>query len=190
MKKIKIVFLFIFVFISFTVFAANPGRDISNKCRQNLKLLNLGTEKMLKNKNYNLPKWSTYKQAISTFLDPEKYLDNQKIIGPTHDCEYCIVSLDNNDFQWLCMLHGVLNGEQNLSLNYHEYVLQGKSNKKFMGIDNYKKHVQDMLRWTEYTMTPTEFFKYHYSMNPILTSIICFVVVVGGFILIKQFFKF
>ena len=142
MNKIKTIILFLFVIVSSISFAANPGRDISNKCRQNLKLLNTGTEKMLKSKTYILPKWSSYKQAISTFLDSEKHLDGKKTVGPTPDCDYYLISLDNNDFQWLCMLHGVLDGDQNLSLNYHEFVLQGKSNSKFMSNDNYKKHVQ------------------------------------------------
>ena len=88
------------------------------------------------------------------------------------------------------MLHGVNDGNQTLSLQYHEFVLQGKSNSKFMVNENYKKHVQNMLSWTEYTLTPKEFLKYHYNMNPIMTTIVLVLVVGVGFYLLKSFFKF
>ena len=191
MKKIKYILLLVSVFISSILFAANPSKEINNKCRQNLKLLNEATEKMLQDKkNYKLQTWSTYNQAITNFLDSDKYLDGKKIVGPTPDCEYYLVSINDNDFQWLCNLHGVIDGNTVYTLRYHEFQLQGKSNKKYEVNENYENHVKEMLRWTEYTLTPKEFIKYHYNMNPILTTVISIVLVVGSFLLLKSFFKF
>lgn len=191
MIRRKIILLLIMVLVVSVVFAANPGRDINNKCRQNLKLLNSATQTFLKkNSDYVLTTWSTYQQAVGSFLDADKYLDGKKIVGPTHDCEYYLISINRNDFQWLCNLHGVIEGDQNLSLKYHEFLLQGKSNSKYMGVENYKKHVQDMVRWTEYTLTPVEFFKYNYNMNPVITTVLTVLLAAVSFYLLKSFFKF
>ena len=170
-------------------FAANVGREINSKCRQNLKLLNSGTEKLIKSTSYNIPKWCTYKQAIKDFLYPDKYLEGKTVVGPTADCEYYLVSNDKGEFQWLCYLHGVIEGEKTMSFRYHEHQLQGKSTSKFMSNEEYKKHVQSMLHWTEYTPTPKEFFIYHYNMNPIVTTVLTVFLVLLSIYLIKSFFN-
>ena len=190
MKKIT-AFLIIFftLFFSVTTFAANVGREINNKCRQNLKLLNAGTEKLLKTKQMNLPKWCSYKQAIKDFLYPDKYLDDKKVVGPTPDCEYYLVSDGNNDYQWLCYLHGVMEGEKTMSFRYHEHQLQGKSTSKYMNNEEYKKQVQNMLHWTEYTPTPKEFIIYHFNMNPIVTTVVCVFLIFLSIYLVKSFFN-
>ncbi len=189
MKKIKTIFIMFLVFISTTAFSANVGREINSKCRQNLKLLNAGTEKLVKSTSYNLPKWCTYKQAIKDFLYPDKYLENKTIVGPTPDCEYYMVSNDKGEYDWLCYLHGVLEGDKTMSFRYHEHQLQGKTTSKFMTNEEYKKHVQSMLHWTEYTPTPKEFFIYHYNMNPIVTTVLSVFIVLLSIYLIKSFFN-
>lgn len=190
MKKIKFILFITYILISSVLFAANPSKEINNKCRQNLKRLKSATENMLKQKDYQFTKWTSYEQALNSFLDKEKYLDNKDIEGPTPDCKYYLVNIGKGDWQWLCFLHGILDGKENYSLNYHEYQLQGKGDSKYLIVDEYKNHVQNMLGWTNYTLTPLEFLKYHYNMNPIITTILTLVIGIGGYILLKQFFKF
>ena len=191
MKKTTFGLSLIFtLLLSVVSYAANVSRELNNKCRQNLKILNNGTQLMLKQTSRELPKWVSYKQAIKDFLYPEKYLENKTIVPPTVDCDYYLVSNDNNDYQWLCYLHGVLEGNQTLSFRYHEHQFQGKVSDRFMNNEQYKKHYQNMLHWTEYSPTPKEFLIYHYNMNPIVTTITCVVLVLGSFYLIKSFFKF
>ena len=190
MKKITLLLALFSVFITTTVFSANVGREINNKCRQNLKLLNAGTEKLRKTTSFNLPKWASYKQAIKDFLYPDKYLEDKEIVGPTPNCEYYLVSNDKDEYQWLCYLHGVLEGDNTLSFRYHEYQLQGKTSSRFMNNTEYKKHVQSMLHWTEYSPTPKEFFIYHYNMNPIVTTVTTVFLIALSIYLIKSFFRF
>ena len=190
MNKITVCLSLVFaLLISVMSFAANVGREINNKCRQNLKLLNTGTEKMIKATSYSLPKWTTYKQAIKDFLYPDKYLEGKSIVGPTPDCDYYLVSDDKNEFQWLCYLHGVLEGDKTMSFRYHEHQLQGKTTTKFINNEEYKKHVQSMLHWTEYTPTPKEFIIYHYNMNPIVTTVTCIFFIALSIYLVKSFFN-
>lgn len=189
MKKIFLIAIAA-LFIVNSLFAANTGKEINNKCRTNLKLLNTGTAEMLKKNRIDLPKWATYKQATSSFLDPDKYLEGKKIEGPTPDCQYFLVSLSGNDYQWLCNLHGVLDGDKTVSFRYREHQLQGKTAEKYMINDNYKEHVQNLLHWTEYTPTPKEAFLYQYNMNPITTTVITIAIVVISFLTLKTFFKF
>lgn len=188
MKKIFFIIL-VTLFTAQNLYGANTGKEINSKCRSNLRLLNKATTDMLKSKVFDLPQWESYKQASNSFLSADKYLDGKKILGPTLDCEYFLVSLNNNDFQWYCNLHGVLEGEKTISFRYHEHQLQGKSSDKYMVNDNYKKHVQSMLQWTEYTPTPLEVFKYHYNMNPIMTTILGILFVIGTFIGARSFFR-
>ena len=191
MKKIRTIIILILVLFSSISFAANPSKEINSKCRKNIRLLNTGTALAIKqNSNINIPKWGSLKQALSTFLDKEKHLEGKEIVGPTPDCEYYIVSLSKDDYQWLCNLHGVIDGEHSVSLQYHEYLLQGKTCKKYESNENYKKHLKDMIRWTEYTLTPKEFFMFHYNQNPIVTTVLSIILVVVSFILLKSFFKF
>ena len=190
MKKITFGLILIFtLLLSVVSYAANVGREINSKCRQNLKILNSGTEQLIKSTSASLPKWCTYKQAIKDFLYPDKYLEGKTIVGPTPDCEYFLVSNDKSEFQWLCYLHGVLDGDKTMSFRYHEHQLQGKTTTKFMNNEEYKKHVQSMLHWTEYTPTPKEFFIYHYNMNPIVTTVLTVFLVLLSIYLIKSFFN-
>ena len=191
MKKIRTIIILILVLFSSISFAANPSKEINNKCRKNIKLLNEGTALAIKqNSNINIPKWGSLKQALSTFLDKEKHLEGKEIVGPTPDCEYYIVSLSKEDYQWLCNLHGVIEGNQNLTLQYHEFLLSGKTNSKYESNENYKKHMNEMIRWTEYTLTPKEFLKFHYNQNPIVTTVLSIIIVIVSFVLLKSFFKF
>lgn len=191
MKKILLIVIATVLFIGNSAYAANTGKDINNKCRSNLKLLNAGTADMLKKVvRYDLPKWTSLAQATNSFLDPEKYLEGKKIEGPTPDCQYFLVSLNNNEYQWLCNLHGVIEGDKTVSFRYREHQLQGKTSEKYMINENYKEHVQNLLHWTEYTPTPLEAFKYQYNMNPITTTIISIILVVVSIFTLKTFFKF
>ena len=191
MKKITFGLSLIFtLLLSVVSYAANVGREINSKCRQNLKLLNSGTEKLIKsNTAFNIPKWCSYKQAIKDFLYPDKYLEGKSIVGPTPSCEYYLVSNDKNEYQWLCYLHGVNEGDKTMSFRYHEHQLQGKINSKFATNEEYKKHMQSMLHWTEYTPTPKEFIIYHYNMNPIVTTVITVSLILLSIYLIKSFFN-
>ena len=121
MKKILLIAIATVLLFANSVYAVNTGKEINNKCRSNLKLLNAGTAAMLKNNTkYDLPKWLTLAQATNSFLDPEKYLENKKIEGPTPDCQYFLVSLNNDEYQWLCNLHGVIDGDKTVSFRYRE----------------------------------------------------------------------
>lgn len=191
MKKILLIAIATVLLFANSVYAVNTGKEINNKCRSNLKLLNAGTAAMLKNNTkYDLPKWLTLAQATNSFLDPEKYLENKKIEGPTPDCQYFLVSLNNDEYQWLCNLHGVIDGDKTVSFRYREHQLQGKTAEKYMVNESYKEHVQNLLHWTEYTPTPVEAFKYQYNMNPITTTIISIIVLVVAVFTLKTFFKF
>ncbi len=190
MKKIGFILLLMSMFITSILFADNPSKEINNKCRQNLKLLNSATAEMLKEKGQEIHSWTSMTQFNKMFLDFNKFLDIKKIVGPTPSCEYYLVYLSKDDYQWLCNLHGVLDGNHTLSLKYHEYQLQGKTCDRYKSIKEYEKHTKEMLTWTEYTLTPKEFFKYQYNTNPIMTTVITIVLVIVSFALLKSFFKF
>ena len=189
MKKIGFILLLVSVFITSGLFAANPSKEIDNKCRQNLKALNAATKQMLEEKEYNMHPWVSLKQAGNIYTDFDKYIDVSKIVGPTPSCEYFMVYKDKNDYEWLCNLHGVMEGEL-ITLKYHEYQLHGRINSKYQTNKEYEKHSKGMLMWTEYSLTPKEFFLYQYNTNPILTTVISIVLFVGSYLLLKSFFKF
>lgn len=191
MKKLIYTAIIALLLIVNSVFAANPGKEINNKCRSNLKKLNSATDELLKTRSdIILPRWITYKQATETFLDVDKFLDGKEIKGPTMDCRYFLISKSNKDYQWLCDIHGLLDGDKTISFRYREYQLQGKTSERYMDNNNYKQHVQNLLRWTEYSPTPLELYKYHYNMNPITTTILTIVILVASFFTLKTFFKF
>lgn len=189
MKKILTILAILTVLLASEVFAANPGKEINNKCRANLKALNSATADFLKSNRADLPKWAPYKLVFSSLIEPTKYLD-KKIESPTPDCQYFLVSIDNNDYQWYCEIHGVLEGERTLTFRYHEHELSGKTCSRYMINENYEKHAQNLLHWTEYTPTPLETFKYHYNTNPLTTTILSVLFVVVAVVTIKQFFRF
>ena len=190
MKRIIFFLIVILLSVSNGVFAENTGKEINNKCRKNLKALNEATESLAKSKEFFLPQWISYEQAIENLNGFENALDGKVIKSPTIDCKYFLVCHSNSDYQWLCDLHGLLDGDKTISFRYKEHQLQGKTSEHFKDINKYKEHTKRILHWTEYTPTPIESFKYHYNMNPITTTLISVIVVAGVFFTLKTFFRF
>lgn len=153
-----------------SVMAADTGKLITNQCRQNLKMLNEITEKFVKDTGDHLPPWAQYKTVKSSLMSFD-YLPKDPV-GPTPDCKYYLVSNSRDDFQWYCGLHGVLEGEKTITFQYHEHRIMAKTTSRYMNNSRYKDHTSDLLRWTEYTPTPVERFKYQYNMNPLSTILL------------------
>lgn len=187
MKKLYLLLL-LALFVSNTAFAVNTGKEITSKCRANLKQLNDITAKFLSKTNKDLLKWAPYKLVFSSLI-PEDYIE-KPIVSPSADCKYYLISIDNKDFQWYCDIHGVIDGDNNLSFRYHEHQMNAKTCSRYKINENYEKHCKDLLHWTEYTPTPKEFFLYHYNMNPKTTTILAVIIIVGGFLALKSFFRF
>jgi len=155
---------------SSTVTAADTGKLITNQCRQNLKMLNETTQKFVKDTGEQLPPWAGYETVKNNLMNLD-YLPKDPI-GPTPDCKYVLVSNSREDFQWLCNLHGVLEVEKTVTFQYHEHQIMAKTTARYMSDKRYKNHTSELLRWTEYTPTPLERFKYHYNMNPLSTILV------------------
>lgn len=150
--------------------ADDTGKVITNQCRQNLKMLNEVTEKFVKETSDHLPPWARYETVKSSLMSFD-YLPKDPV-GPTLDCKYYLVSNSRDDFQWYCGLHGVIDGEKTITFQYHEHRTMAKTSSRYMTNKRYKEHTSDLLRWTEYTPTPVERFKYHYNMNPLSTILL------------------
>lgn len=153
-----------------SLMATDTGKVINNRCRQNLKMLNEITARFVREKGEPLPPWARY-QTVKTSLMDYDYLPKDPE-APTPDCKYFLISNSNNDFQWYCSLHGVLDGEKTITFQYHEHRLMAKTTERYLNNERYKDHVSDLLRWTEYRPTPVEQFKYQYNMNPLSTILI------------------
>jgi hypothetical protein len=182
-KKMQKAFLFlcVFILIAQSAFAIDTGKLITNECRANLKMLNEVTKKYLEENDSGLPAWSTYKN-VKDMLIGVKYLPKDPV-PPTRDCQYYLVSLGTHDFQWYCNLHGVIDGDKTITFNYHEHKIMAKTSSRYMQIEKYEKHTNDLLRWTEYNPTISEKLKYNYNKNPVTTVFIAvFVVMVIWFI--------
>ena len=155
---------------SSSVTAADTGKLITNQCRQNLKMLNEITQKFVADTKEHLPPWARYDTVKSSLMNLD-YLPTDPV-GPTSDCKYTLVSNSREDFQWYCNLHGVLDGEKTVTFQYHEHRIMAKTTSRYMNNRRYKEHTSELLRWTEYTPTPIERFKYHYNMNPLSTILV------------------
>jgi len=160
--------------------AADTGKLITNQCRQNLKMLNETTARFLKDTNEQLPPWARYETVKSSLMSFD-YLPKDPA-QPTPDCKYFLISNSRDDYQWYCGLHGVLDGEKTITFLYHEHRIMAKTTERYMNNKRYKDHNSDLLRWTEYSPTPVERFKYHYNMNPLST-----ILIMSGIVLVILF---
>ncbi|NCB37763.1 MAG: hypothetical protein EOM80_03250 [Erysipelotrichia bacterium] len=169
----------IIIVLSAPLTAEDTGKLLTGKCRQNLKILNDGTDKFLAENNLGLPFWGNLATIKNSLID-DKYFTGT-IEPPTKDCQYFLVSNSRDDYQWYCNLHGVMEGEKTISFRYHEYRITAKTTSRYENIDKYSDHIKELLRWTEYQPTPMEKLKYHYNMNPLTTTLMG---IVGIFLLI------
>lgn len=187
MKKSLLLLIIVLIYLnSTTVLAENTGRIINNKCSNNLKTLNEATKQLLENHQYELPQWRSF-EAFYEDSDLYKHL-KEKPISPTVDCRYFLVSLNKNDYQWCCDLHGVVNGDKTVSFMYHEHATVGKINSKYEEIEEYSGHAKTMLHWTNYQQTFTEYLKYNYNMNPITTIISIIGVLIIAFVVYRTIY--
>lgn len=160
-------------------YALDTGKLLTNKCRANLKMLNEAVNKYVEEKDTGLPAWSPY-DNVKTMLLEIKYLPKDPI-PPTKDCKYYLVSLTSKDHQWYCDIHGMLEGDQTITFNYHEHKIMAKTNSRYLNVKKYKDHTKDLLRWTEYNPTPTEKLRYQYNKDPLTTVVM---MVLGVFLVI------
>lgn len=180
MKKMMIFLLLAAaLLLNGTAEAIDTGKLLTNQCRTNLKMLNEATAKFLRENDSALPAWSPYKNAKDMLLEI-KYLPKDPV-PPTKDCEYFLVSLSTNDYQWYCNIHGTLEGDKSVTFNYHEHKFIAKTNSRYQIIRKYDDHVTNLLRWTEYKPTAKEKLIYQYNKNPTTTILI---VVIGCIALI------
>lgn len=170
-RLILLVAIGFFIGSCIPAFAIDTGKEITRKCRENLRSLNSITEKAIKEHDDKaLPTWSPYSNVKTMILGIE-YLPKDPV-PPTKDCEYFIVSLGQNDFQWYCSLHGVLKGKTKLGFKYHQHYITGNIAPRYKVIKNYETHVKHLYEWTEYSPTLYESIQYRYNSNPITTIII------------------
>lgn len=182
MRKLLVVFVLLLAFCggaASELSAEDTGKVLNGLCRQNLKILNEGTAKFLQENDQGLPMWGKY-DTISSSLIGSKYFPKDPV-GPTRDCKYYLVSVSRDDYQWYCSIHGLVDGEKNIVFQYHEHRLTAKTSSRYENIPKYAEHVRDLLRWTDYSPTAIEKFKYYYNTNPLTTV---FFAVLGGLLLI------
>ncbi len=186
-QAIAIVFAVVFIaFSTSTAFAIDTGKEITQECRANLKMLNEATEKYLKETGKNIPRWSDYDNAKTMYLGTQ-YLPKPPV-PPTKDCKYFLVALSSDNFQWYCDLHGVLDGDKTITFKYHEHRLMAKTNSSFKVVEKYELHTRELLRWTQYSPTLKEKLMYQYNKNPITTCIGIFMGLMVVLFLYKNLF--
>ncbi len=157
--------------------ALDTGKIITNQCRQNLKMLKERTQKFLDENEDGLPMWASYDVVKSTLIGHNYFPDDP--VSPTRDCVYNVVSVGGGDFQWVCNIHGVLDGEKTITFRYHEHRIIAKVSARYDSVPKYKDHVKDLYRWTNYSPTAMEKIKFYYNMNPLTTIIL----LIGGVLL-------
>lgn len=175
MNRFKRAILFVIIGFAMSIcipaFAVDTGKELTRKCRENLRNLNKITAKALKeHDDKTLPTWSPYSNVKTMILGVE-YLPKDPV-PPTRDCEYFLVNLGNNDYQWYCALHGVLKGKTKLGFKYHEHYITAKVAPRYKVIKNYQQHIKNLYEWTEYSPTLYESIQYRYNTNPITTILI------------------
>ena len=161
--------LIFFLGILGTAFAIDPGFELAKSCRAHLTVLNAATKKCIADGTMGFPTWDTF-EHVYTMLLSTKYVP-QKPTKPTPDCEYFIVFMNVNNYDWYCNLHGVESGDRSITIRYHEYSFPSKVNSKYMSIPKYKSHYDNIVRWVGYTPTLWEDVKYRYTRNPLTTII-------------------
>lgn len=186
-KSLPVLLIVMLLAVAGSAWAADTGKLLTNKCRANLKYLNEATEKFLKENDSSLPAWSPYRSVKDMLLEM-KYLPTDPV-GPTKDCEYFLVSLNSNDFQWYCNVHGTLEGDKSVTFNYHEHKFTAKVTSRYEVVQKYKEHSANLLRWTEYIPTPKEKLLYQYNKNPVTTILIMVAGLVILFVVYRTVFQ-
>lgn len=182
-KSLLLFLLLPLIFCIQPLLAEDTGKAITHQCRQNLKMLNDGTAKFLKENESGIPAWGKYETIKTSLIDYNYFPKDPE--PPTPDCRYYLVSVSRDDFQWYCDLHGVLEGDKTVTFRYHEHKLMAKTSTRYENIPKYKDHIKDLLRWTEYDPTPVEKLKFYYNMNPTTTLILA----IGGLFLLIFLYK-
>lgn len=149
----------------------DPSFEKTKACKENLKMLREALAALMKsNPKVEIPIDVTKYDTIYTLLLTQKFLPKQPV-KPTTDCDYFLVYKNSNNHDWFCNLHGVVSGDQRLTFPYHEFEFTAQFNSNFLTLTKYKKHYDDVMRWTAYARTLSETVKYNYSRNPTTTLI-------------------
>jgi len=173
-KSALLVLLLVFAFLTSSLSAADPSFEITKRCKNNLKMLREALLVYLKSTTNEPPRGDIidFNQAY-TMLLTSKFLP-QKPDKPTTDCDYFLAYKDRDRFEWFCRIHGVISGDQRITFPYHEFEFTAAFNSNFMTNAKYKRHYDEVMRWTAYNRTLTESIKYHYTRNPTTTAIMVF----------------
>jgi hypothetical protein len=152
---------------------ADPGFDITQKCRKNIKAVNEAIKAYLADGKTGIPSWDTL-ENIQTMLLSTKYLKDTPV-GPTPDCTYFLVFQGPEIFDSYCDVHGLLDGDQSITFRYREFQFSAKVNSRYFNVAKYKSHHERLMSRVGYSPTLMENIKFHYRKNPFTTGV--FVVV-------------
>lgn len=186
MKIIWILLASIFMFPA-DLCAKDTGKELTRLCRENLKKLNASTEQFQQQNPFStlfILQWSPLEKISEDMKFMEILGNDFKPVTP--NCGYSYVSNNKDDWQWCCNLHGVLEGDKNLSFRYREHRMLAKINTKYLSIPEYDVHSKNLERWITYVPTVKERIIYNFNMNPITTSITAVLVVIGLIALIYK----
>jgi len=184
--KNQFLLLFLLILTCTQVSAEDTGKAITFKCRQNLKMLNDGTARFLKENDSGIPAWGKYDVIKTSLIDYNYFPKDPE--PPTSNCNYHLVSVSRDDYQWLCDLHGVLDGEKTVTFRYREHRILAKTTSRYENIPKYRDHINDLLRWTEYEPTALEKLKYYYNMNPVTTIFLSIGAILGVIFLYRNLY--
>ncbi len=178
---IRVLFLVVFLGATFsgqTLLGADVdlGFEIVKSCRKNMIMLREGTEKCIKETHPEIPIDVTPFDQVYTMVLTGKYIP-QKPGSPTIDCKYSLVYKSPDNWDWFCAIHGVINGNETLTIPYHEFEFTVPFNTNFLEMKKYKSHFDNVMNWTMYSRTLNEAIKFHYRKNPTTTLIM---VIVGA----------
>ncbi|MBF0543815.1 MAG: hypothetical protein HQM08_05245 [Candidatus Riflebacteria bacterium] len=160
-------FVFLFLNSCFIFGATDGSNELQKACRENLRKLRAAMENFLKNEKQEIPTWAKF-ESVYKMLLTTKYLPEVPI-SPTVDCRYFLVYKSPKVFDWYCDLHGVETGDEKITFRYHEFQFTGQVNSKYLDVEKYKRHAENLRRWIRYSPTLVENIKYQYARNPTTT---------------------
>jgi len=168
--------------------AADPSYEKTNACRNNLKNLKGALEKALKARSdLELPKWGPMEDVFNLALAGTHL--PQKPVGPTLDCRYFLVCKNRQTWDWLCDLHGTLDGGESLTFRYHEFQFTAKVNRQYEDVVQYKQHLERMRSWLSYSPSVMESLKFRYQQNPTTAVILAVLGVVVILFIYRNVFE-
>ncbi|MBF0408519.1 MAG: hypothetical protein HQM10_14305 [Candidatus Riflebacteria bacterium] len=182
-KFLSLMTIFTFLTIFWNNFPASAATDksydLQKSCRENLRKLKTALEDFIQKENKDIPEWATF-DSVYKMLLTTKYLPDLPVL-PTSDCSYFLVYKSPKVFDWYCDLHGVENGDEKVTFRYHEFQFTGQIATKYLAVEKYKRHAENLRRWLRYSPTLMENIQFHYKRNPTSTVLM---VVVGLFVLL------